>query len=147
LHAELEVDDCKYGFVGISNWRLDASKMNRALYLSTPDPDVADLQLTGGNIAQSMQQQIGGSAGSIDLLVIESLAKAYYDLYVHLKESQRERNIIAQYKCPPFNHLLDQTLRTRSGRYLMLIADNDSAIDYVERYINVHQQRENKIIR
>ncbi|CAF2215640.1 unnamed protein product, partial [Rotaria magnacalcarata] len=57
------------------------------------------------------------------------------------------RNIIAQYKCPPFNHLLDQTLLTRSGRYLMLIADNDSAIDYVERYIIVRQQRENKIIR
>ncbi|CAF3368108.1 unnamed protein product [Rotaria socialis] len=156
-----------------------------------------------------MQQQIGGSVAPIDLLVIDSLAKAYYDLYVHLKESQREyenyfglrdyyslikgivrdtiivkdkdklygiirkqlkinfdgaydgsqylweqfcnyinrRNIIAQYKCPPFNHLLDQTLRTRSGRYLMLIADNDSAIDYVERYINVHQQRQKNVVR
>ncbi|CAF5016515.1 unnamed protein product, partial [Rotaria socialis] len=38
LHAELEVENNRYGFVGVSNWRLDASKMNRALYLSTPDP-------------------------------------------------------------------------------------------------------------
>ena len=30
-------------FVGISNWRLDASKMNRALYLARPDPDENDL--------------------------------------------------------------------------------------------------------
>jgi hypothetical protein len=31
LHAELEVENNRYGFVGISNWRLDALKMNRAL--------------------------------------------------------------------------------------------------------------------
>ncbi|CAF4770816.1 unnamed protein product, partial [Rotaria magnacalcarata] len=42
LHAELEVENNRYGFVGVSNWRLDASKMNRALYLSTPDPNVQD---------------------------------------------------------------------------------------------------------
>ncbi|CAF1155980.1 unnamed protein product [Didymodactylos carnosus] len=43
LHAEFQIENCQYGFVGISNWRVDASKMNRALYLLTPDPDVKDL--------------------------------------------------------------------------------------------------------
>jgi hypothetical protein len=38
LHSLLELENCKVGFVGISNWRLDASKMNRALYLARPDP-------------------------------------------------------------------------------------------------------------
>ena len=43
LHKELEVENREIGFVGISNWRLDASKMNRALYLARPDPEEKDL--------------------------------------------------------------------------------------------------------
>ncbi|CAF2675077.1 unnamed protein product [Rotaria sp. Silwood2] len=39
LHNELEIEHCRYGFVGLSNWRLDAGKMSRAIYLSCPDPD------------------------------------------------------------------------------------------------------------
>lgn len=39
LHSLLDNNDSKIAFVGISNWRLDASKMNRALYLARPDPD------------------------------------------------------------------------------------------------------------
>ncbi len=38
LHCSLELENRDIGFVGISNWRLDASKMNRALYLGIPDP-------------------------------------------------------------------------------------------------------------
>ena len=38
LHSLLEIEERKIGFIGISNWRLDASKMNRALYLARPDP-------------------------------------------------------------------------------------------------------------
>ncbi|CAF4169052.1 unnamed protein product [Rotaria sp. Silwood2] len=210
LHAELEVDNSKYGFVGVSNWRLDASKMNRALYLSTPDPDVKDLQLTGWTIARSMQQQAEGPIFQLEEFIINSLSRAYYDLYEHLKETQpdfenyfglrdyyslikgiardtinlkddnnklyeiirnqlkinfdgifdgstslwqqfcnyiNKQNLITEYTCPPFNYLLDQTLRTRSSRYLMLIADSDGVIDYVERYISVHQQKQKTIVR
>jgi hypothetical protein len=43
LHSLLEVENCEIAFVGISNWRLDASKMNRAVYLARPDPDEKDL--------------------------------------------------------------------------------------------------------
>jgi hypothetical protein len=43
LHKELEVEKREIGFVAISNWRLDASKMNRALYLARPDPVEKDL--------------------------------------------------------------------------------------------------------
>jgi E3 ubiquitin-protein ligase RNF213 len=46
LHNKLEIENRKIGFVGISNWRLDASKMNRALYLARPDPDEDDLIFT-----------------------------------------------------------------------------------------------------
>ncbi|CAF3907546.1 unnamed protein product, partial [Rotaria sp. Silwood2] len=205
LHAELEIENNQYGFVGISNWRLDASKMNRALYLSTPDPDVKDLELTGKIIADSMQQQSEGRIIQLEPIIIESLSQAYFDLYENLKETQpdhenyfglrdyyslikgivrdlmamkneantyeivrrqlkanfdgvldgssllwqhfcqyiNKQNLYNEYPCPPFNFLLEQSLNARSGRYLMLIADSESAIDYVERFINVHQQKQN----
>lgn len=46
LHSLLEVENREIGFIGISNWRLDASKMNRALYLARPDPNEEDLKFT-----------------------------------------------------------------------------------------------------
>ena len=209
LHAELEVENNQYGFVGISNWRLDASKMNRALYLSTPDPDVKDLQLTGKIIAQSMQQPPDGRIIQLEPIIIESLSQAYYDLRQNLSETQPDHenyfglrdyysliksivrelmanknniniyeivrrqlkvnfdgvldgslllwqhfcqhinklNLFNEYACPSFNLLLEQTLNTRSGRYLMLVADSESAIDYVERFINVHLQKQDVRVR
>ncbi len=50
LHNILEIENRDIGFVGISNWRLDASKMNRALYLARPDPDNNDLRSTAISI-------------------------------------------------------------------------------------------------
>ncbi|CAF4074192.1 unnamed protein product [Rotaria sordida] len=209
LHGELEVENNRYGFVGISNWRLDASKMNRALYLSTPDPDVQDLQLTGKIISHSMQQQSNLKIIQFEPIIIEGLSQAYYDLYEILKETQpdhqnyfglrdyyslikgilrglmvmkhdanlyeiircqlkvnfdgaldgsllmwqhfceyiHKQNLFNEYNCPPFNLLLDQTLTARTGRYLMLIGDSESAIDYVERFINVHQKKLNVGVR
>lgn len=184
LHAELEIEKNRYGFVGLSNWRLDASKMNRALYVSVPDPSIEDLQKTGQTIDQF---------SSIDRNIINCLSRAYHELYQYLKENYfglrdyysliknlvRETNenenifdiIQKQLKVnfdgptdaseylwhkfceymqrkdlididnyPMFNHLLEQALNNRTGRYLMLIAENESTIDYVERFIHIHQQ-------
>ena len=43
IHSELEYDlnegDKQIAFVGISNWVLDASKMNRGISISIPEPD------------------------------------------------------------------------------------------------------------
>ena len=45
LHSFLELDyknkknEEKIAFVGISNWRLDASKMNRGIYLNVFSPE------------------------------------------------------------------------------------------------------------
>jgi hypothetical protein len=41
LHSLLEPP--KVSVVGISNWSLDASKMNRGITLSRPDPEEGDL--------------------------------------------------------------------------------------------------------
>ncbi len=60
LHELLEPDkfdetqkEKVVGFVGISNWRLDASKMNRAIFLARPDPNSEDLEKTAIDISQS----------------------------------------------------------------------------------------------
>jgi len=57
IHSELEYDlnegNKKIAFVGISNWILDASKMNRGLFLSIPPPDLDDLKTTAQTIAES----------------------------------------------------------------------------------------------
>ena len=58
LHSELEFEyninkNDKIFFVGISNWKLDSAKMNRALYLLIPDPDedeLVDSMLSIGNL-------------------------------------------------------------------------------------------------
>ena len=47
IHSELEYDDefeNKIAFVGISNWSLDASKMNRSIFLFVNELDEEDLE-------------------------------------------------------------------------------------------------------
>ncbi|CAF4517450.1 unnamed protein product, partial [Rotaria socialis] len=196
LHSELEVETCRHGFVGLSNWRLDASKMNRALYLACPDPDVNDLQLTAKTILKSMTST-HDQVARIDNRIIDSLAAAYFDLYEHIRVQTQYNNyfglrdfyslikgvvreliqckendniyektrrqitvnfdgsfdgshymwehfcqhfnamyLYEQYKASPtFNQILDQCMSSRTGRYLMLIGENENVIDYAEHYI------------
>jgi hypothetical protein len=46
----------KVAVVGISNWALDAAKMNRAIHLSRPDPSERDLIMTANKILESFDQ-------------------------------------------------------------------------------------------
>jgi len=85
LHNKLEIENLKVGFVGISNWRLDASKMNRALYLARPDPDIEDLKFTAKAIYSSI-----GKNMNLDEKLIEALARIYSDLKELLKEERKE---------------------------------------------------------
>ena len=53
LHSLLEPGDGAFpdvAVVGISNWALDAAKMNRAIHLSRPEPNVDDLFDTGKSL-------------------------------------------------------------------------------------------------
>ncbi|CAF4915976.1 unnamed protein product [Rotaria sp. Silwood1] len=193
LHSELEVESCRFGFVGLSNWRLDASKMNRAIYVSCPDPDVNDLEITAKRILTSMANSQEQTV-RFNESVIKGLADAYARLHEHVNKNEQynhyfglrdyyslikgifqetiqtredpftcvrrqlsvnfdgifdgsnymweqfcqfiKRNyLINRHAAPKFKSLLDQCLTQRTGRYLMLIAENESAIDYVERYI------------
>jgi hypothetical protein len=63
IHSELDNNNNEIGFVGISNWTLDASKMNRGVHLSIQEPDENDLKMTAKSIATGIYQEIEGVRG------------------------------------------------------------------------------------
>ena len=76
LHSELDGKQ-EVGFVGISNWTLDASKMNRGIHLSIQEPDLNDLILTANIIANDIYYEIE----NIDSYktMINNLTKSYFE--------------------------------------------------------------------
>ena len=75
LHKNLEYDGVKDGlsFVGLSNWKLDSSKLNRVLCLSVPDLDsqIDDLRNTAKCIAESIREN------NFDNELLDILSKSY----------------------------------------------------------------------
>jgi len=76
-HSQLEYDDneFKIAIVCISNWKIDASKMNRCFTLSKPDPDKEDLILTANAIANALDTTLTNNYKNL----IECLAISYYE--------------------------------------------------------------------
>ena len=62
-------------FLGISNWRLDAAKINRAVTLSITDYDLKDLKDTANSIAEALDKDIANR--NIDFF--QTLAKTYFE--------------------------------------------------------------------
>lgn len=58
LHPKLEKKDREYAFMGISNWALDLSKMNRMIYVARPDMNFEDLKDTFFSITGLERNQI-----------------------------------------------------------------------------------------
>jgi len=52
LHPKLEKKNKEYFFLGVSNWALDLSKMNRVVYLARPDMSFEDLRDTFVSITE-----------------------------------------------------------------------------------------------
>ena len=86
IHSELEYDQMernkKIAFVGISNWVLDAAKMNRGISISIPEPDEEDNKETALTIGKSYNEIIAEKNKS----VFENIGKAYYLYKKYLKE-------------------------------------------------------------
>ncbi|KAK3603844.1 hypothetical protein CHS0354_042851 [Potamilus streckersoni] len=60
LHSLLEPEGKQFpdvAVVGISNWALDAAKMNRAIYLSRPEMNEKELIETGKSISKSIEKR------------------------------------------------------------------------------------------
>jgi hypothetical protein len=70
--------------VGISNWALDASKMNRGMYLSIPEPEENDVKLTAYTIGESYDEVLAKENKSL----YENLGLAYYKYKQFLKKDQ-----------------------------------------------------------
>lgn len=93
LHSLLEPGNGQLpdvAVVGISNWCLDPAKMNRAIHLSRPEPDIQDLFQTGQSIREAQVDQgnpvMGRSPGHIhapcsypDDYQLNCLSKAYQE--------------------------------------------------------------------
>ena len=88
IHAELELDENdinkKISFVGISNWSLDASKMNRGIHISIPELDEDDIIKTALTIAESYDKRL--IENDINKKFFENLGKTYYLYKKYLKE-------------------------------------------------------------
>ena len=60
LHRLLEPELSEFpevAVVGISNWALDAAKMNRAIHLSRPEPTLDDLHETGLSVRHAQTKE------------------------------------------------------------------------------------------
>ena len=94
LHEKLEYSGKKEGvsFVGISNYTLDAAKINRALVLSVPDLDenLDDLKETSKNIVQSISSKIK------DDKVFKIISKTYFE-YKKIIKLFKELVVYKQY--------------------------------------------------
>ncbi|KAH7279889.1 hypothetical protein KP509_37G042500 [Ceratopteris richardii] len=77
LHPLLEPDVQDIAVVGISNWSLDAAKMNRGVHLSQSDPEETDLYKTAMAIFESCNTLY------IDQFkkILRGLATAYFKYY------------------------------------------------------------------
>ena len=107
LHTELEFEfnidkNSKIAFVGISNWKLDSAKMNRALYLLISDPDEDELIETTNNIGKMMNEELLNKFK----IFFESLAKTYSE-YKKMDLISEFKNIIKKEEMNIYYYLND----------------------------------------
>ena len=88
IHAELEYDENEFktSFIGISNWNIDASKMNRCLILSINDLDKEDTLSTSEMIAKSIENSLTNKYKSL----LYDLALSYY-LYIESVQNDESK--------------------------------------------------------
>ena len=88
IHFLLEKDaKDSVPFLGISNWKLDAAKINRALGLTITDYDIQDLEETAISIAEAMDEELANKYGDF----FNTLARTYFK-YLAYNQEKREDN-------------------------------------------------------
>ena len=79
MHYLLEKDaENSVPFLGISNWRLDASKINRVLNLSITEYDIEDLEDTAISIAEALNNEVSNKYKEF----FETLARVYNEYII-----------------------------------------------------------------
>ena len=99
LHNKLEYDGTNKGvsFIGISNYSLDAAKVNRTLSLSVPNLEekLEQLKNTSKSIVKSISEDICKDSSKI--LIFNILSRAYY-LYKYYLNFIKKLVVLKQYK-------------------------------------------------
>ena len=122
IHSQLEYDENeeKVAFVGVSNWTLDASKMNRGIYLSIPEPKEDDLIETAITIGESLKENITDKYRTF----LENLAFTYYNYKQMFNENNKEIEIKGNMKFKDFHGSRDYYCLIKDAVKL-LIADSE----------------------
>ncbi len=85
LHSLLEPPEV--AFIGISNWKLDASKMNRGISLCRPPNSTVDLLET----AKSISEQVNGKVSTVLELYYGMLVEVYEKYLEELQKHKKEQ--------------------------------------------------------
>ena len=137
IHSELEYDqnedDKQVAFVGISNWNLDAAKMNRGISISIPEPDEEDNKETAYTIGNSYNEAMALRYKTF----YENLGKSYFNYKQLLKENYSNNGKEDLHGNRDFYHLVKNSSRNMID-YEEKNSLNDetlleSAIDSIER--------------
>ena len=137
IHAELEYDqnkgDKKVAFIGISNWVLDAAKMNRGISISIPEPDEEDNRETSLTIGKSYDELLAIRYKEF----FENLGKSYYEYKKYLKENHNSKGKEDFHGNRDFYHLIKNSSRNilekDKNNQLNEVTLLESAIDSIER--------------
>ena len=100
IHSQLEYEkeEEKLAFVGISNWTLDASKMNRGIYLAVPEHDEKDCIETAIEIANSYMDNLGKDYEYLFTLLSES--------YINFINEKNQREYTDFHGARDFYHVI-----------------------------------------
>ena len=111
IHAQLDdaLDEGKniIAFVGISNWTLDASKMNRGMHLSIPEPSKEDTKKTAVTIGESYDVNLASKYKAF----YEGLGLAYFKYKKYLKRTHKKDGKEDFHGNRDFYHLIKYSAR------------------------------------
>lgn len=145
LHYKLEYagKDKNVGFIGISNYSLDAAKVNRALVLTVPDLDrqLDELKETSSNIVKSISPKLENH------IIFEILSTTYFE-YKKLLQTIKELIVYKKYTAEKNNITVDSK-KSDSDITKYNIEDNINQVEHNnegnETYDNIDEKSENTI--
>ena len=137
LHSKLEYGGKEKGvsFVGISNYTLDAAKINRALILSVPDLDqkLDEIIETSRNIVESIYPNIK------DDKIFKILSNTYFEYKSQLQKI-KEFMVYKQYKSS--NLLEDNNNINNNDNFSINSESNQPQIDTIEETVKKTKKEE-----
>ena len=107
IHSELEYDlnkdDKKVSFLGVSNWSLDSSKMNRGMTINIPEPNENDIITTSITISKSY---LGDNIENNLENIFKNLGSSYYKYKQEFKNNSSIKNYSDFHGNRDFYHLI-----------------------------------------